>query len=152
MTKSIKKKIPSLVLICISLIMIFSTSTSTVRVDASELVTPRYNNVFSAQSYAKVSTSGKLTVTNTYEGRANYLTKAVITTYVEKKVSSSSWSRIDIGMTNDEWRDTVYDYAYAGSHSVQLPSKGTYRISVKYVISGTGGSADVITDKITIEY
>lgn len=152
MTKSIRKRILSLVLVCASLIMMFSTSASAVRADASGLVTPRYNNVFSAQSYAKVSTSGKLTVTNTYEGRVNYVTKAVITTYVEKKASSSSWSRIDIGTTNDEWIDTVYDNAYAGSHSVQLPSKGTYRISVKYVISGTGGSADVITDKVTVEY
>ena len=48
--------------------------------------------------------------------------------------------------------DVVYDYMYIGSHSFQLNSHGTYRITVTYVISGTGGEPDIITRTITKTY
>lgn len=152
MAKSIRKRLLALILVCVSVFTMFSVSASAVQAHAADIATPYFNNVSSAQSYAKVSESGKLTVTNTYEGRSNYVTKAVITTYVEKKVLGLFWTRVDIGTTDDEWVDTIYDHVYAGSHSVQLSDKGTYRVSVEYVISGTGGTADVITDEITVEY
>lgn len=152
MTKSIRKRILSLVLICTSVIMMFSASTSAVHADASELVAPYYNNVVTVDSTAAISSSGKLTARYSYDGSKTVTTKAVVTTYVEKKNSGLYWSRVDIGTTNDEWVDTINDYAYTGSHSVQLSSKGTYRVTFKLVIYGTGGTADEITRVKEIEY
>lgn len=137
---------------CVSLFMVYATPTSVVYAYTEDIVTPYFNNISSVQSYARISESGRLTVTNTYEGRSTYVTKAVITTYIEKKVLGLFWTKIDIGMTNNEWVDTIYDHVYAGSHSVQLSGKGTYRVSIEYVISGTGGSEDIIADEITVEY
>ena len=93
-----------------------------------------------------------LKVTNSYSVINSVTSKAVITTYVEKKVLGIFWSRVDIGQTNDEWVDTVYNYKYSGSHSIQLSSTGTYRVNVEYVIYGSGGSSDTITRQIEESY
>ena len=72
--------------------------------------------------------------------------------YVEKRTLGFFWTRVDIGQPNNQWYDVVYDYMYIGSHSFQLNSHGTYRITVTYVISGTGGEPDIITRTITKTY
>ncbi len=118
---------------------------------ANEAV-PFYNNVTSANSVVTISNSGVLTVVNKYSGSSSVTTKAIITTYVEKKVLGIFWSRVDIGQANDEWVDTIYNYTYSGSHSVQLSSTGTYRVTVEFVIYGSGGAADTITKEIEKSY
>lgn len=111
-----------------------------------------YNNVISASSIASISSTGVLKVTNSYTGDSSVTTKAIITTYIEKKILGIFWSRVDINQTNDEWVDTIYNYKYSGSHSTQLSSSGTYRVNVEYVIYGSGGSADTITRQIEKSY
>lgn len=124
---------------------------SSVHVYASSSITPRYNNVFLAQSYANISTTGKLTLTNTYEGKSNHISKAIITSCIEKK-TSNIWVRVDIGTGNNEWIDTVYSQNYTGNHATKLPSKGSYRAIVKYVIFGKDNSTDTITEILSIQY
>lgn len=124
---------------------------SSIRVNASSSLLPRYNNVFSAQSYANISQTGKLTLTNTYEGKSNYVSKAIITSYIEKQ-TSNIWIRVNIGTGNNEWIDTIYSQNYTGNHSTKLSSKGSYRIIVKYVIYGKDQSIDTITDMLSIQY
>lgn len=121
-------------------------------VSAAGEITPYYNNVVSAYTSATVSENGFLTIRNTYTGRQNVTTKAVITTYVEKKVLGLFWTRVDLGITDDQWVDTIYNYIYNGTHSVQLEATGTYRITATYVISGTGGTADEIEKTYEITY
>ena len=121
-------------------------------VSAAGEVTPRYNNTLSATTTAAVSGSGLLTINNQYLGFKGETTKAVITTYVEKKFLGLFWTRVDIGTANDEWVDTIYNYTYNGTHSFQLTSTGTYRITAKYVISGIGGAADEITKTVEVKY
>lgn len=152
MAKSIRKRLLALILVCVSVFTMFSVSASAVQAHAADIATPYYNNVATARSSATISSSGKLTITNSYAGMEDLTTKAVITTYVEKKVLGLFWTRVDIGTADNQWVDTIYDFMYTGSHSVQLSSEGTYRITVKYVISGTGGSADEIISEIEKEY
>lgn len=142
MRKSFGKSVISVCMICFLLVPTFSFAAY-----GNEAV-PFYNNVINTDSSASISSSGVLTVTNSYSGINSVTTKATITTYVEKRVLGIFWSRVDIGQTNDEWVDTVYNYKYSGSHSVQLSSTGTYRVTVEYVIYGSGGSADTITRQI----
>ena len=146
MRKNYLKRMISVCMVCVLLVTTFSL------VGYAGEAVPYYNNVNSTNSSASISSSGVLTVTNRYVGSSSVTTKAIITTYVEKKVLGLFWSRVDIGQTNDEWVDTIYNYTYTGSHSVQLSSTGTYRVTVEYVIYGSGGSADTITKEIEKTY
>lgn len=152
MAKSIKQRVLSLILVCVSVFTMFSVSVSAVQAQAAEIATPYYNDLVTTNTAAVISSSGKLTASYSYDGSKNDIKKAVITTYVEKKVLGLFWSRVDIGTANDEWVDTINDYAYTGSHSIQLSSQGTYRVTFEFVIYGTDGSTDEITREKEIEY
>lgn len=149
MKKHTLKKLVSLILANVFLLLIVFVPA---KAAVQEEIAPCYNNVLTASSTATISSSGVITVNNTYTGSQSVTTKAIITTYIEKKILGIFWSRVDIGQTNDEWVDTIYNYKYSGSHSVQLPSTGTYRVNVEYVIYGSGGSADTITKTIEKNY
>ena len=71
-------------------------------------------------------------------------TGATITSYIEKRTLGLFWSKVDIGEANNEWVDVSTDYADAFVHEFWLEDTGTYRATVVYEISGTGGSTDVI--------
>lgn len=146
MKKSISKRLLSFIVMCLMLI-----STGTFMANAQE-VTPRYNNVDTAASYANISSSGVITVTNRYYADSSVFTKAIISTSIEKKTLGIFWTKVDIGQTNDEWVVTSYNNSYTGSHSHQLTKTGTYRATVEYVIYGSGGSADTITKEIEVAY
>lgn len=103
-----------------------------------------YNNTKSAVTSVDINSNGKLTIINTYKGYPSITTHAKITTYVEKKVIGFFWKRMDNGQTNNEWVDNIYAVSYSGAHTLQLSSKGTYRITVTYEIFGEAGSADII--------
>lgn len=115
---------------------------------AAVTVTPLFNNVLSVSNPVTISDSGILLVDNQYYGFEGTTTKAVITTYIEKKTLGLFWTRVDIGQTDNQWVDTVYGYENSVSHSIQLESTGTYRVVTVFVIYGTGGTADEI-EKIT---
>lgn len=149
MKKFALKKLLSLILVNVLLLLIASIP---VKAAMKEEIAPCYNNVISADTVVSISSSGVAKVTNSYTGASSVTSKAVITTYIEKRTLGIFWSRVDIGQTNDEWVDTIYNYKYSGSHSVQLSSTGTYRVTVEYVIYGSGGSADTITRQIEKNY
>ena len=145
---TLKKSISFVLANVLLLLIVFVPAKATTIEDVS----PFYNNVISVSSNASISSTGVLKVTNSYTGDSSVTTKAIITTYIEKKILGIFWSRVDINQTNDEWVDTIYNYKYSGYHSIQLPSTGTYRVTVEYVIYGTGGSADTITKEIQKTY
>ena len=146
MKKTLFKK---MIAVCMLFVMFITTCSF---IGYADEAVPFYNNVYDVYSNATISNSGTLTVTNQFSGKSTITTKAVITTYVDKKVLGLFWTRVDIGQTNDEWVDTIYNYTYTGSHSVQLSSTGTYRVTVEYVIYGSGGAADTITKEIEKNY
>lgn len=139
MRKSIGTRALSLLLVCISLFSLCMVSFSA---SAEDGIEPYFNNLISASNSFRISSTGKMTVTNSYDGIPKVTIKAVITTYVEKKTLGLFWTRVDIGTTDNQWVDTIYNYTYAGSHSFQLSSKGTYRVTTKFEIFGTGGLPD----------
>ena len=139
----IKTKKTTLCVLLVAVLM-FSTSMS---VFAASPYETRYNNTVTASSSVSISDSGLLTIANQFQGIREKTTKGEITTYVEKRTLGFFWTRVDIGQPNNQWYDVVYDYMYIGSHSFQLNSHGTYRITVTYVISGTGGEPDILVIK-----
>ena len=141
MKKIIKRALASILVLCLSVVPFCSVSASAA---TQEEITPYFNNTLSTTPSMKIDNSGKMSISYKYSGYANITTKAVITTYIEKKTLGLFWSRVDIGTTNDEWVDTVNDYRYTGSRTYQLSSSGTYRVTVVYKIYGSGGAADEI--------
>ena len=69
---------------------------------ADEII-PRYNNTLTTSDSFTISNNGLATITYNYIGIPNVTTKAVITSYLEKKTLGLFWRRVDIGTTDDEW-------------------------------------------------
>lgn len=141
MKKQVKRIFVAMLILCLTIVPLSPASAAVA--DGNEIM-PMYNNVGSATATINISSSGKLTIGYQYSGYSSITTKAVITTYIEKKTLGLFWTRVDIGQTNDEWVDTINDYRYTGSRTYQLSSSGTYRVTVIYKIYGSGGSADEI--------
>ena len=136
-----KKKTMTVVTVILCLLLVTQMLVQPV---AAAAVMPLFNNVASVSNPVTISDSGKLTVTNQYYGFEGTTTKAVITTYIEKKTLGLFWTRIDIGQTDNQWVDTLYGYKNSVVHSFQLESTGTYRVVTTFVIYGTDGSSDEI--------
>ncbi|MGI6166690.1 MAG: hypothetical protein ACOYIA_00930 [Eubacteriales bacterium] len=111
-----------------------------------------FNNTLYADAVASISDTGLLTVSNRFIGFQGVTTCAVITTYVEKRILLFFWTRVDIGVSGNEWVDYVFDFTYIGGHTVQLDSRGTYRVTSVYEVYGSGGPADVITCQPVVQY
>lgn len=116
------------------------------------LIAPYYNNTASTSTSMVINENGLMTITYRYTGIPSTTSHATITTYVEKRTLGIFWTRVDIGVENDEWRDTIYDYRYTGTRTLQLSKSGTYRVKVTYMIYGSGGSADEIVYERTDSY
>lgn len=147
MRKTFKKMLAAILTLCLFIVPICSVSAA-----AQKEVMPLYNNVNTATANLDVTDNGKLTINYTYAGFSGVTTKAVITTYIEKKTLGLFWTRVDIGTTNDEWVDTINNYRYTGSRTYQLSSSGSYRATVNFKIYGSGGAADVIEKDIKFSY
>ncbi len=117
-------------------------------VDDNEIV-PYYNNVVTVTTTVSISSSGVITIKNSYTGKSGSISRAVIKTYIEKKTLGLFWTRVDIGTTNDEWTFTSTNNSDKKTYTYQLSSTGTYRVTAEYTISGSGGSADEITKQVT---
>lgn len=141
MKKQLRNLFAVVLVLCLAIVPVSPVSAA---VASENEIMPCYNNVSSATANLSINSSGKMTITYQYYGSPSVTTKAVITTYIEKRTLGLFWSRVDIGTTNDEWVDTKYEYSYNGSRTYQLSSTGTYRVTVIYKIYGTGGSADEI--------
>ncbi len=141
MNQIIKRMLATVLALCLSVVPFCSVSASAA---TQEEVTPYFNNTLSTTTAMNISSSGKMTISYQYSGYSSITTKAVITTYIEKKTLGLFWTRVDIGTTDNQWVDTINDYRYTGSRSYQLSSSGTYRVTVVYKIYGSGGAADEI--------
>ena len=107
---------------------------------------PLNNNSNLIQTEFSISDTGDAAVVVNYEGYPNVTTGATISIKIEKRNLLVFWS--------DVIEDTIVVNGshYANELHYQLNKTGTYRCTVEYVISGTGGADDVITFKDTKTY
>lgn len=143
-----KKRILALTL---SLLMLVLTGMTALPAAASD-VAPCYNNTVMASTNFVIQSNGVAQVYVSYIGYSGVTTGATITIKLEKRFLGLFWKDVDIGEPNDTKTITVSDDQYDGIYSVQLPSDGTYRATVKYVIRGTGGTADTIEHEREAKY
>ncbi|MBQ1520268.1 MAG: hypothetical protein IIZ56_02200 [Clostridia bacterium] len=111
-----------------------------------------YNNVNQAKLECSVSSSGQLSADLLVTGIKGKTTRIEVELYVEKRFLLVFWSRVDIGYPNNVWTDAVNAVNYSHTFTTNLSSTGTYRTTVTYTVSGTGGSDDVITLTDTVTY
>lgn len=104
------------------------------------------NNTSSTYTAFSISNSGVATVSVEYMGYPNVTTNATITIKIEKHNLLVFWKDVveDAITVNAEY--FLNDYTY------QLEDTGTYRCTVVYTVSGTGGADDVITFEDTQTY
>lgn len=145
-----KRRLISLILLMLVLSSVVLTVAAATVSDSG--VMPRYNNTASTSTNFTITTAGKATITAIYNGHKGITTGARITSYIEKRTLGIFWSKVDIGQPNNEWVDISTDYADAFGHEFYLQDTGTYRATVVYEISGTGGATDVIDFDKTVTY
>ena len=105
---------------------------------ASDIM-PLNNNVLSTKTRFTISDTGEAIVSLNCEGYPNVTTGATISISIEKRNFLFFWSNIIEETITVEGSDYFEELQY------QLEDSGTYKCTVEYVISGTGGADDVIT-------
>ncbi len=109
---------------------------------------PRYANASGVYVTLNINSSGKATVAVRVTGNSS-LSSSEILTYIEKKVGST-WTRVDIGTTNDVWEYTSTNSAVLKTYTAQLSSTGEYRAVAEFTL--TGSTAEEITKTATATY
>ena len=110
-------------------------------------IAPYYNNTVSTNTVFDIDENGEAIVTFICRGIRGTTTKIVVETKIERK-SGSSWVQV----ANASWTDQSTVYYCSGVHSIQLTQGGTYKATVTYTVSGSGGENDVIVDEIERTY
>lgn len=108
----------------------------------------RYADAQTAICSLAISSSGKATIVVRITGYSS-LTKSVAVTYIEKKVGST-WTRVDIGTTDDTWQYTSTSANVAKTYSAQLSSIGEYRAVTTFTL--TGSTVETVTKTSTATY
>ncbi len=127
----------SIALVCILLCQMM--------VSASDITLFNNNTSHTATNFS-ISSTGKASVTVRYIGYSGITTGATISVKIEKRTLLFFWSDIV------EQTYSISGYQYGNVYEYQLEDTGTYRCTVVYTISGTGGADDVISFEDTSEY
>ena len=109
-------------------------------------IMPLNNNTNLTKTKFSISDTGEAVVSLNYEGYPNVTTSATISIKIEKRNLLFFWADVV------EETITVNNYYYANELYYQFENTGTYRCTVEYIISGTGGADDVITYEETQKY
>ena len=123
-------------------ILSFALQTAVLAVD----IMPLNNNTALTSTSFHISDSGLATVNVKYNGYPDITTGATITIKIEKRTLLVFW--------NDVVSDTITvtgEY-YHEALNYQLEKSGTYRCTVVYTVSGSGGADDVIPFEDTASY
>ena len=111
-----------------------------------------FNNTANYVCSSSVNASGKLRTDLNVSGFKNITTQIQADLYVEKRILGIFWQRVNIGYTNNVWHDSTTSYHYNNFFTFQLPTTGTYRVTVTFTVSGSGGPDDIITATNTVTY
>lgn len=136
------KKIVSIMLCAVLLIVGFETVAFASEANSGTM--PRLNNIVTTNSYFNVA-NGNANVTVSYIGYPGVTTDARITIQLQKRNLLVFWKDVT------EWVDISYEEDATFEH-VYPVSSGTYRVKIRYEISGSGGATDVIETELQDSY
>lgn len=104
------------------------------------------NNTSSTATSFSITETGEAIVVVDFTGYSGVTTGATINITIEKRSFFFFWNDV---MTETITVDT---YRYDNEFHYQLEGKGTYRCTVEYIVSGSGGTDDVLTFEDTATY
>lgn len=104
----------------------------------------RYNNTSIVLSKFQI-TNGVAIIDVDYSGYLGVTTGAVIESKIQKKILFW-WFDVNNGQTNNTWVDTFSTWYGRTQHTLGISESGSYRAVIKYTVSGSGGSDDIIED------
>lgn len=104
----------------------------------------RYNNTSIVLSKFQI-TNGVAILDVEYSGYLGVTTGAVIESKIQKKILFW-WFDVNNGQANNTWVDTFSTWYGRTQHTLGISESGSYRAVIKYTISGSGGSDDIIED------
>lgn len=104
----------------------------------------RYNNTSIVLSKFQI-TNGVAIIDADYSGYLGVTTGAVIESKIQKKILFW-WFDVNNGQANNTWVDTFSTWYGRTQHTLGISESGSYRAVIKYTISGSGGSDDIIED------
>ena len=135
-----------LFIVFLILIITFNCTQTVTFAEENVGASARSNNV--SDTYTNFTiTNGVANVYVNYSGFEGITTNARITIKIQKRFLFFFWQDVD----GAEWVDISNEVYYSNSHSISVKS-GTYRAQIEYVIYGTGGVADTITETIEASY
>ena len=136
--KKLVRKISCVLLAGVIIASSFVSVQASVQVGVQNEISPLFQTNITATQTTEVSNADEAVINISYAVTSSSVTRVVITTYVEKRSLLVIWNRVDIGETNNEWVDIGGSGYFSVSHSIELPSSGTYRTtSIFEVYSGT---------------
>ena len=104
------------------------------------------NNTSNTATGFSISETGLATVHVDFTGYSGVTTGATINITIEKRSFLFFWNDVVTETI------TVDTYRYDNEFYYQLEDKGTYRCTVEYIVSGSGGADDVLTFEDTATY
>ena len=132
--------------VCSAIVIVFVFVIALQSIVLADDISLLNNNTMVTDTIFMISSTGLATVGVGYDGYAGITTGAIITIKIEKRSLLLFWSDIV-----DE-TITVVGESYINELYYQLEDTGTYRCTVTYVVSGTGGADDVLTFEDTAKY
>lgn len=100
----------------------------------------------------KLSGSGLLSVTVSYDDVGDEFYYCDMVTYVERKNLGLFWGRVDIGTTDNEWLHRAYPKTFSITYETQLKKTGTYRVTTEFTFTSVSKESESVTTRATIVY
>lgn len=137
------KKFVSLVLVLVTVFAFAIPAFAAV----PEEVAPCYVNANIVKNTLTINSSGVATITLMCTASST-TTSISCTSYLEKK-AGTSWVRIDITPTNDQWVDTVSSNIFSKSRTQQLNEAGDYRLTSIFTVEAATTETITLTKEAT---
>ena len=103
------------------------------------------NNVMITDSNFAISNSGYTEILASYYGYPGITTGGVVTTKLQKK-NGDTWTDVD------EWVEEVTGDTFYQVYTLQLSTRGNYKVTIEYRVSGIGGPDDIIEEELLRTY
>ena len=132
--------------LCLIFVLVFAMSALLASPILASGISLFNNNTDSTSTNFSITDTGEARVRVSYAGYPNVTTGATICIKIEKRNLLVFW--------NEVVNDVYYfrEASHAETFVYQLEKTGTYRCTVDYLISGTGGADDEITFQDTATY
>ena len=135
-----KRKISLILLVMMIFTMLFATYVS------ADEVMPRFNNTSYTFTDFAITDNGTALVAVSCQGYTGTTTRITVSIRIEKRSFLLFWNEVVVDSR------TVRATSYDNEFEYQLSDKGTYRCTVTYSVSGSGGEDDTIIQEFTDTY